>query len=123
MRLTINTVLKLLYGLAFKDILSWPAIFWNQLHSIIDKYYYSMSMKKYSLASVYLIIEAKREIRNQISFDEGGQRTLSLQFMGSQYKCIVYILIFCQKSHHIIKYTTKNVPAIKKGFCSLFFKS
>ena len=37
-----------------------------------------MSMKKYSLASVYLIIEAKREIRNQISFDEEGQKTLSL---------------------------------------------
>ena len=48
----------------------------------IDRYYYSMSMKKYSLASVYLIIEAKREIRNQISFDEGGQKTLSLQFVG-----------------------------------------
>ena len=30
-------------------------------------------MKKYSLASVYLIIEAKREIRNQISFDEGDK--------------------------------------------------
>ena len=81
--------IKLLYGLAFKDILSWPAIFWNQLHAIIDKNYYSLSMKKYSLASVYLIIEAKREIRNQISFDEGGQRTLSLQFVGSQYKCRV----------------------------------
>ena len=40
-----------------------------------------MSMKKYSLASVYLIIEAKREIRNQIYFDEGGQKTLSLQFV------------------------------------------
>ena len=48
-----------------------------------------MSMKKYSLASVYLIIEAKREIRNQISFDEEGQRTLSLQFVGGQYKCRV----------------------------------
>ena len=45
-----------------------------------------MSMKKYSLASVYLIIEAKREIRNQIYFDEEGQKTLSLQFVGSQYK-------------------------------------
>ena len=40
-----------------------------------------MSMKKYSLASVYLIIEAKREIRNQIYFDEGGQKTLSLKFV------------------------------------------
>ena len=46
-------------------------------------------MKKYSLASVYLIIEAKRKIRNQISFDEEGQRTLSLQFVGGQYKCRV----------------------------------
>ena len=46
-------------------------------------------MKKYSLASVYLIIEAKREIRNQIYFDEEGQKTLSLQFVGSQYKCRV----------------------------------
>ena len=44
-------------------------------------------MKKYSLASVYLIIEAKREIRNQIYFDDEGQKTLSLQFVGSQYKC------------------------------------
>ena len=34
MRLTINIALKLLYGLAFKDILSWPTIFWNQLHVI-----------------------------------------------------------------------------------------
>ena len=36
----------------FKEILSWPAIFWNQQHAIIDRY---MIQRYEKILNIYLI--------------------------------------------------------------------
>ena len=57
----------------------------------------------------------KREIRNQISLGEGGQKTLSLQFLYGKYISVGFSDVLPEVPLYNV-YITKNVPAIKTIF-------